>query len=46
MGAPEDAARGAIRVSLGWDTNEDDIDAFITAWENIYEDFARDRAAA
>lgn len=46
MGAPEDAARGAIRVSLGWDSCEEDIDAFIAAWANIYEQFTRQRAAA
>jgi cysteine desulfurase len=46
MGAPEDTARSAIRVSLGWDTREDEIDAFIAAWEEIYENFMRERAAA
>jgi len=46
MGAPEDAARGAIRVSLGWDTSEQDIDRFIAAWADIYEQFEKQRAAA
>jgi cysteine desulfurase len=46
MGVPEDTARGAIRVSLGWDTSEEDIDAFISAWSNVYDNFARERAAA
>jgi len=46
MGMPEDTARGAIRVSLGWDTSKEDIDAFISAWSNVYENFARERAAA
>ncbi len=46
MGVLEDAARGAIRVSIGWDTREDDIDAFIAAWGNMHEQFARERAAA
>ena len=46
MGAPEDAARGAIRVSLGWDTSEEDINAFITAWTDIHEQFEKQCAAA
>jgi cysteine desulfurase len=46
MGMTEDTARGAIRVSLGWDTNEDDIDAFIRAWSKVYENFSRERVAA
>ena len=32
MGASPDAAATAIRVSLGWDTKQDDIDRFIDAW--------------
>lgn len=46
MGEPEDVAGGAIRVSLGWDTGEDEIDTFIAAWANIYEQFSKERAAA
>ncbi len=46
MGVPEETARGAIRVSLGWDSSEGDIDSFIAAWSNINENFAKDRAAA
>ncbi len=46
MGTPEEIARGAIRVSLGWDTLEEDIDAFIAAWANIYGQFDKQRAAA
>jgi len=46
MQAPEDAARGAIRVSLGWDTSEQDIDAFLTAWGDIYAQFTNQRSAA
>ena len=46
MGAPEDVARGAIRVSLGWDTGEEEIDAFIEAWRDIYGKFETQRAAA
>jgi cysteine desulfurase len=32
MGVDGEAARAAIRVSLGWSTTEDDIAAFIAAW--------------
>jgi cysteine desulfurase len=46
MGEPEDVARGAIRISLGWDTGEDEIDTFIAAWSNIYENFSKERTAA
>ena len=46
MGAPEDAARGAIRVSLGWDSCEEDIDTFIETWSEIYTQFEKQRAAA
>jgi len=40
--APEVAA-GAIRVSLGWNTTEEDIAAFIAAWRRI---MARQRSKA
>jgi cysteine desulfurase len=35
MGAPEDLARGGVRISLGRDTAETDIDRFINAWINV-----------
>jgi len=35
MGLPDDLARSAIRVSLGWTTTERDIDAFLAAWSAI-----------
>jgi cysteine desulfurase len=35
MGAPEDLARGGVRISLGWNTAETDIDRFINAWINV-----------
>ena len=46
MGVADDVARGAIRVSLGWDTTRNDIDAFLAAWSNVYEQFSQERAAA
>ncbi len=36
MGVPEEEARCAIRVSMGWKTQEQDIDRFIQEWQNIY----------
>jgi cysteine desulfurase len=41
MGADEDIARCAIRVSLGWTTTGADIDAFVAAWTALWR-----RAAA
>ena len=35
MGLPADIARSAIRVSLGWNTTAQDIDAFLTSWAVI-----------
>ena len=37
MGANEKIASSALRVSLGWATKEDDIDAFLDAWKKIYK---------
>jgi len=41
MGVPTDVASCVIRVSFGPDTNEDDIDRFVTEWRRI-----RDRAVS
>ena len=35
MGVPQALARGALRVSLGWSTMEDDIERFTTAWTAV-----------
>lgn len=35
MGISSEEAKCAIRVSMGWNTSEDEIDAFIEAWKNI-----------
>ena len=43
MGVAGDEADTAIRVSLGWTTADQDIDAFLAAWADIYE---RPKAAA
>lgn len=36
MGVKKAVADCAIRVSLGWTTTEDDIDAFVAAWKRLY----------
>lgn len=36
MGLDEKVAASALRISMGWATKEDDIDAFLAAWEKIY----------
>ena len=36
MNVPEDLAGSALRISTGWDTNEEDIDRFLEVWQNIY----------
>jgi cysteine desulfurase len=35
MGAGSELARGAVRLSLGWSTSEDDIDRCLEAWRKL-----------
>jgi len=44
MGAASGDAESALRISLGWTTTRDDIEAFANAWLNEY-DRVRPRAA-
>ena len=37
MGYDEDEARGAVRVSLGWNTTPDEIDAFLERFPGVVE---------
>ena len=37
MGASDEEATSAIRVSIGWNSTEDDADAFIREWPKAYE---------
>jgi cysteine desulfurase len=37
MGVAEELARGAIRVSLGPTTGEDEIESFLKAWAKLAE---------
>ena len=41
MGVPDERAECAIRVSLGWDTREGDIDRLVAAWTEIYHRVAQ-----
>jgi cysteine desulfurase len=45
MGVKPEISEAAIRVSLGWDTTEQDIEHFIAAWRKI-RDRHKARAAA
>ncbi|MBI1216056.1 MAG: aminotransferase class V-fold PLP-dependent enzyme [Alphaproteobacteria bacterium] len=37
MGASEDEAASSLRISLGWDTTEEDVEAFIEKWSEMYD---------
>ncbi|MEM7620562.1 MAG: cysteine desulfurase family protein [Pseudomonadota bacterium] len=39
MAVPADLGNGAIRISLGWNTSEQDIQRFVQAWSKIYHNF-------
>jgi cysteine desulfurase len=48
MGVPEDLARCALRISMGWNTGEADIDRLLELWPRIVDRLnpeARHRAA-
>lgn len=40
MGVAPELARGAIRVSLGWESRPDDLDLFATAWRTVLDQIA------
>lgn len=46
MRADPDVASGAIRVSLGWNSRAEDVDRFIAAWTQIYDQHTKERTAA
>lgn len=35
MGASDDDAKSAVRISLGWNTNENDIENFMSVWNKL-----------
>lgn len=45
MGIPENTAKGALRISLGWHSTKEDVDAFIAAWDQMHRRI-KDRIAA
>jgi cysteine desulfurase len=45
MGVAPALARGAVRVSLGWSTTEDEIDRFIRAWIKVSATLLKERPA-
>ena len=45
MGVPDAEALCALRISLGWDTTEADIERFIGAWGKIFDRAGGTRAA-
>lgn len=45
MGAEEEAAGSAIRVSLGWRSDPQDIDRFVDAWARLYARYRSERKA-
>ncbi|MEJ0098147.1 MAG: cysteine desulfurase family protein [Bauldia sp.] len=40
MGVPTSLAKCAIRVSLGWDSRESDLDLFASAWRSVLDHIA------
>jgi cysteine desulfurase len=40
MGVPEKLAKAAVRLSLGWDSRESDLDLFSTAWRRVLNQLA------
>jgi cysteine desulfurase len=41
MGAPQELAAGAVRLSLGWNTTETEIEGFLTAWRKLVSRLSR-----
>ncbi len=46
MGLDNETASGAIRISLGWSSQEDEVERFLSAWQAIYERRRQQSAAA
>ena len=36
-------AKGAMRLSIGWDTNQSDISRFLEVWKRVYQKLGRER---
>lgn len=46
MGVPADLAKCAVRVSLGHENTADEIETFLSAWKDLYEQSGAKRTAA
>ncbi len=46
MGVAPELAAGAIRVSLGWASKDDDVETFVAAWSALYARMREQRTAA
>jgi cysteine desulfurase len=46
MGVAGDLARGAVRVSLGWDTTERDLEMLLNAWKRVVSSLLKGHAHA
>jgi cysteine desulfurase len=46
MGVEPQLARGAVRVSIGWDTNDSDIDALLNAWNTAVSSLLKKQTQA
>jgi cysteine sulfinate desulfinase/cysteine desulfurase-like protein len=45
MGLPEDQNGSAIRVSLGWASQAEDVEHFVEAWQALYRRLGNRSAA-
>lgn len=46
MGVDDALARGAVRVSLGWNTSERDVESLLVAWKNVVSSLLKTHANA
>lgn len=44
MQVPAEVAKGAVRVSLGWNTTENEISRFLEIWERVHTNLGRRRS--
>lgn len=43
MGMRPEVARGAMRLSMGWNTSDNDVARFIEVWKRVYDKLGRER---
>ncbi len=44
MQVPAEVAKGAVRVSLGWNTTENEISRFLEIWQRVHTNLGRRRS--